>query len=279
MRVLALDYGSARCGCAVSDPTGVLATPIEPVLSPRSRRGLARLRALVAELDVERVVVGLPLSLSGSDTTQTAETREFAAALERALPVPVELYDERFTTRLAERSGGRASEDSRAAAHLLESWLARTRRGPVSDSARRSAEEREAARLERERRRAAAHAASGDRCCGRAPAPTQAVSVRVPTANARREPGSPVARAHERRTTDEESDVEPDHDDDEPSERGAGRHAPRLGSAARARSARRRRPRREAALAPRAAAGARISPHSLRGRIASLLAIAARRRR
>ena len=122
--MLALDYGSARCGCAVSDPTGVLATPIDPVLSPRSRRGLARLRALVSELDAQRVVVGLPLSLAGSDTTQTAEAREFAAQLERMLPVPVELYDERFTTRLAERSGGRASEDSRAAAHLLESWLA-----------------------------------------------------------------------------------------------------------------------------------------------------------
>ncbi|HUO75053.1 MAG TPA: Holliday junction resolvase RuvX [Solirubrobacteraceae bacterium] len=122
--MLALDYGSARCGCAVSDPTGVLATPLEPVLSPRSRRGLARLRALASELEIERVVVGLPLSLAGSDTTQTAETRDFAAQLDRILPVPVELYDERFTTRLAARSGGRASEDSRAAAHLLESWLA-----------------------------------------------------------------------------------------------------------------------------------------------------------
>jgi putative Holliday junction resolvase len=122
--VLALDYGSARCGCAVSDPTGVLATPIEPVLSPRSRRGLARLRELVAALEAERVVVGLPLSLAGSDTTQTAEAREFAETLERSLPVPVELYDERFTTRLAARVGGDASEDSRAAAHLLESWLA-----------------------------------------------------------------------------------------------------------------------------------------------------------
>lgn len=124
MRVLALDYGSARCGCAVSDPTGVLATPIEPVLSPQSKRGLARLRSLVRELDVGRVVVGLPLSLSGADTAQTAETRDFASRLEHALPVPVELYDERFTTQLAIRSGGRASEDSRAAAHLLDSWLA-----------------------------------------------------------------------------------------------------------------------------------------------------------
>jgi putative Holliday junction resolvase len=124
MRVLALDYGSARCGCAVSDPTGVLATPIDPVLGPASRRGLARLRALVRELSAERVVVGLPLSLSGADTAQTTETRAFAQRLAAALPVSVELYDERFTTRLAERTGGHASEDSRAAAHLLESWLA-----------------------------------------------------------------------------------------------------------------------------------------------------------
>ena len=122
--MLALDYGSARCGCAVSDPTGVLATPIDPVPAPASRRGIARLRTLVAELGAEQVVVGLPLSLSGGDTAQTTETREFAQRLKDALPVPVELYDERFTTRLAERTGGHASEDSRAAAHLLEGWLA-----------------------------------------------------------------------------------------------------------------------------------------------------------
>jgi len=124
MRVLALDYGRARCGCAVSDPTGVLASPIEPIRAPLSRRGLARLRTVVRELGVERVVVGLPLSLSGGDSAQTIETREFAARLEQTLPVPVELYDERFTTRMAERTGGRAQEDSRAAAHLLEGWLA-----------------------------------------------------------------------------------------------------------------------------------------------------------
>ncbi len=125
MRVLALDYGSARCGCAVSDPTGVVATPLDPIAAPASKRGLGRLRALVAELGAELVVVGLPVALSGGDSAQTAQTRAFAGALQRALPVPVELYDERFTTRLAERVGGRASEDSRAAAHLLEGWLAR----------------------------------------------------------------------------------------------------------------------------------------------------------
>jgi putative holliday junction resolvase len=125
MRVLALDYGSARCGCAVSDPTGVVVRPLDPVQAPTSRRGIGRLRSLVSSLGAERVVVGLPLGLDGRDTAQTVETREFAARLEGALPVPVELYDERLTTRLAERTGGSASEDSRAAAHLLEGWLVR----------------------------------------------------------------------------------------------------------------------------------------------------------
>lgn len=123
MRVLALDYGSARCGCAVSDPTGSLATPIEPVLAPGTRKGLGRLRALVRDLEAERVVVGLPLTLAGGDSDQTREARAFAEALHEKIGLPVELYDERFTTALAQRTGGRASEDSRAAAHLLEDWL------------------------------------------------------------------------------------------------------------------------------------------------------------
>lgn len=131
MRVLALDYGSARCGVAVSDPTGVLATPLEPVLRANTRRGIDRLATIVRETGAERVVVGLPLSLSGGDSDQTAEARAFADRLARRLEpgVPVELYDERFTTRIAQRSvGGRTSEDSRAAAVLLEDWLAA--RGP-----------------------------------------------------------------------------------------------------------------------------------------------------
>jgi putative Holliday junction resolvase len=86
---------------------------------------MARLGALVRDLDAERVVVGLPLSLSGTDSGQTAEARDFARRLGDALPVPVELYDERLTTRMAQRDPDpRTSEDSRAAAHLLESWLA-----------------------------------------------------------------------------------------------------------------------------------------------------------
>jgi putative Holliday junction resolvase len=88
---------------------------------------MGQLLALVRELGAERVVVGLPLSLDGHDSDQTREARRFAAVLGRRLKdVPVELYDERFTTRLAQRDrGSRSSEDSRAAAHLLSSWLDR----------------------------------------------------------------------------------------------------------------------------------------------------------
>jgi putative holliday junction resolvase len=128
MRVLALDYGSARCGCALSDPSGTIATPIDAVPRPSSRRGMEAIARLVNQREVERVVVGLPLSLRGGDTDQTRETRAFAEKLTRRLGegIPVELHDERFTTRIAQRMEGSfaASEDSRAAAHLLESWLA-----------------------------------------------------------------------------------------------------------------------------------------------------------
>jgi putative holliday junction resolvase len=128
--VLALDYGSARCGCAVSDPTGLLATPIEPVPRPMSREGMDRLRRMVSELGVDHVVVGLLLSLSGADSAQTERSRAFAERLRIELTVPVELHDERLTTRLAARTPGRASEDSRAAAHLLDSWLQSNRDRP-----------------------------------------------------------------------------------------------------------------------------------------------------
>jgi putative pre-16S rRNA nuclease len=123
-RVVALDYGSARCGVAVSDPTGTLATPLDPVFRPNTRKGFNRLLAAVRAYEPERVVVGLPLSLSGRDSAQTTEARGFAERLGTALQIPVEMHDERFTTTLAQRRPGTAAEDSRAAAVLLEDWLA-----------------------------------------------------------------------------------------------------------------------------------------------------------
>jgi putative Holliday junction resolvase len=122
--VLALDHGEARCGCAVSDPSGTLATPLDVVERPDTRKGLSRLRVLAEELEAELVLVGLPLTLAGEHGHQARAAEEFAGKLATRVRVPVEMYDERLTTRMAEATGGSAQEDSRAAAHLLESWLA-----------------------------------------------------------------------------------------------------------------------------------------------------------
>lgn len=127
-RVLALDFGDARCGAALSDPTGTLATPLEAVERPDTRKGLQRVAQLVRDREAGLVVVGLPLSLSGEEGPQALHTREWAARLAELVAVPVELHDERFTTRQAERTGGRADADSRAAAHLLEAYLAAAER-------------------------------------------------------------------------------------------------------------------------------------------------------
>ena len=123
MKVLALDYGAARTGVAVSDATGTIARPLRVVQRAASEGGLAELRALVQEHEVERVIVGMPLTLRGERGAQALETDAFVEALREAVDVTVETYDERFTTALAARGGGESEEDARAAAHLLESYL------------------------------------------------------------------------------------------------------------------------------------------------------------
>ena len=125
--MLALDYGAARTGVAVSDPTGTLARPLEVVERAATDAGLARLAELVRDEEAERIVVGLPLTLRGQRGEQVVETERFVDALRGVVAVPVETFDERFTTRLAS-SGGAAPEDARAAAHLLTSYLEWARR-------------------------------------------------------------------------------------------------------------------------------------------------------
>ena len=130
MKVLALDYGAARTGVAVSDATGAIARPLGVVERAATEAGLTRLAEIVRENDVEVVVVGLPLTLRGERGKQAVETEEFVEMLRRALDVAVETYDERFTTSIAAASPGAAPEDARAAAHLLESYLARASSEP-----------------------------------------------------------------------------------------------------------------------------------------------------
>lgn len=121
-RILALDYGRAHCGCAISDPSGTIATPLDPVSDPAGD-GLRRLADIVAEREVRTVVVGLPVGLSGEEGEQAAETRRFVERLRSVVAVEVETYDERFTSSLARQTPGTASEHSRAAAHLLSEYL------------------------------------------------------------------------------------------------------------------------------------------------------------
>jgi putative holliday junction resolvase len=123
VKVLALDYGSARTGVAVSDPTGTLARPLGVVERAGAEPGLAELGRLVRDEDAERVVVGLPLTLRGKYGEQAAETERFVEALRGVVDVPVELFDERFTTDLAQQTAGSAQEDALAAAHLLSTYL------------------------------------------------------------------------------------------------------------------------------------------------------------
>ena len=125
MKVLALDYGPARTGVAVSDPTGTLARPVGVVERASSEAGLARLLELVRAEEPDRIVVGLPLTLRGEHGEQARATERFVATLREAVDVPVESLDERFTTALAAQTPSRAAEDARAAAHLLTTYLER----------------------------------------------------------------------------------------------------------------------------------------------------------
>jgi putative holliday junction resolvase len=123
VKVLALDYGSARTGVAVSDPTGTVARPLGIVERAASEDGIARLVELARDEDVERIVVGLPITLRGEHGAQAEETDRFVELLRAAVDLPVESFDERFTTKLAEAGETRAEQDAVAAAHLLSSYL------------------------------------------------------------------------------------------------------------------------------------------------------------
>jgi putative Holliday junction resolvase len=119
MKILALDFGSARTGVAVSDPTGVVARPLGVV----AKANIDEIAAIVREQEVEEVVVGHPLTLRGERGEQARATERFVKALRAAIDVPVVLFDERFTTDLAQQTASATSEDARAAAHLLSSYL------------------------------------------------------------------------------------------------------------------------------------------------------------
>lgn len=133
MRVLAIDFGLKRVGLAVCDPGGLLASPYGLIHRTTRAKLFDDLLEILEKEEVEHVVVGLPLDLEGRDTETTRQARNFAGSLAHRTDVPVELYDERFTSAEAEvqlREAGircprkrKTKLDSQAATVLLESWL------------------------------------------------------------------------------------------------------------------------------------------------------------
>jgi len=136
MRVLGLDFGERRVGIAISDPTGTIARPLQVLMRASREEDFAALAAIVAEHGVERIVVGQPLSLDGTEGPQARQVAGYAAALADALPVEVVSWDERFTTITADeilrqtrkekdrrRARGGGEIDAIAAAVILQGYL------------------------------------------------------------------------------------------------------------------------------------------------------------
>ncbi|MCH7594116.1 MAG: Holliday junction resolvase RuvX [Chloroflexi bacterium] len=133
MRALALDVGDARIGLAISDPGGIVCLPIEALVRGEDSDDLAAVIELAQREGVEMIVVGLPLSLDGTHGPAARKMRRFTSALRRSADIPVQSWDERFTTAEAEgrlRQAGfepsrdRARLDSMSAVIILESFLA-----------------------------------------------------------------------------------------------------------------------------------------------------------
>lgn len=150
MRVLALDVGERRVGIAISDPTGTLARPLQTLVRSSREDDFAAIAALVAEHDVELVVVGRPLSLDGTEGPQARQVAHYAKALAARLSVPLVSWDERFTTVAAgeilrqsrtkkqrRRARTTGEVDAIAAAVILQSYLDSAGSRSVSEEWRR----------------------------------------------------------------------------------------------------------------------------------------------
>jgi putative Holliday junction resolvase len=142
MRILALDHGDRRIGVAISDPLGIAAHGLPTIETDRRGGEIDRVRELVEEKNVERVVVGLPINMDGSEGDRARKARSFAKQLRRRLDVPVKLSDERLTSAQAHRELSREevsmSEreervDRMAAQLILRRYMGRTGNGSEGD--------------------------------------------------------------------------------------------------------------------------------------------------
>ncbi len=132
MRILALDHGTVRVGVAVSDELGMIARPLEFIPAEPWEGFIARLNQLLAELQPEQIIVGMPRNMNGSMGPATEKVRTFVAKLRETITVPIRTWDERLTTvqaqRMLQQAGHKAKEqkgkmDQTAAAIILQSYL------------------------------------------------------------------------------------------------------------------------------------------------------------
>ncbi|MBL8030992.1 MAG: Holliday junction resolvase RuvX [Candidatus Doudnabacteria bacterium] len=121
MRILGIDYGTKRVGLAISDELGLLARELD-IVSPVDF--FRRLPGLIKEYEIESIVLGVPLNMSGQDTDKTKEVRAFQQSVEEASGVPVHGVDERLSSQMAQRISGSATNlDSLAAQIILQNYL------------------------------------------------------------------------------------------------------------------------------------------------------------
>ncbi len=136
MRVLALDLGDRRIGLALSDPSGMIAQGLDVIERKSERSVLEVIRHRVSSLEVERVVVGLPLMMDGTEGVEAEKARRFIARLRMVVDIPIEVQDERLSSTEAERimiaddvsrARRRRRRDAVAAALILQTYLDRQR--------------------------------------------------------------------------------------------------------------------------------------------------------
>src|SRR5688500_5444988 len=132
MRVLAIDHGTKRMGIAISDPSGMIALPLEFIPAEPFAPFLERLKQLIAEKEVEMILVGMPRNMDGSYGPAAAKVQEFVAVLKETIAIPLKLWDERLTSTQANRmlvqadvrrKDRKEKVDKAAAAILLQSFL------------------------------------------------------------------------------------------------------------------------------------------------------------
>ena len=132
MRVLAIDHGTKRMGIAVSDPSGMIALPLEFIPAEPFNPFLDRLKQLIQEKEVELILIGMPRNMDGSYGPAAAKVQEFVAVLKETIAVPIKTWDERLTSTQAnrllvqadvKRKDRKEKVDAAAAAILLQSFL------------------------------------------------------------------------------------------------------------------------------------------------------------